>query len=109
MGSLLAKAFIEPTDLLGCNGPDGVCDPPSLHGDWWWGMIQVLTLMGMYGYVLFYASNLLSDGSELLLLVPAIAGSEPPPCPSSRARRLHTVQKRVNCLRMFDRTRRTPC
>ena len=28
----------------------------------------------MYGWVLFYASNMLSEGSELLLLVPSLAG-----------------------------------
>merc|ERR1719163_640115 len=28
----------------------------------------------IYAYVLFQASNLISDGSELLLLVPAVAG-----------------------------------
>ena len=38
------------------------------------GLIQVITLGGVYGYGLFYAANLISDGAELLLLVPAIAG-----------------------------------
>lgn len=37
------------------------------------GMMQVLFLIGMYGYVLFVASNMISDGSELLLLVPSLA------------------------------------
>lgn len=36
-------------------------------------MAQILFLTGMYGYVLFVASNLISDGSELLLLVPSLA------------------------------------
>lgn len=36
-------------------------------------MQQVLFLTGMYGYVLFNAANILSDGSELLLLVPQLA------------------------------------
>eukprot|EP00434_Breviolum_minutum_P045737 symbB.v1.2.041068.t1/scaffold7798.1/size9252/1 len=36
-------------------------------------MAQIIFLTGMYGYVLFQASNLISDGSELLLLVPAAA------------------------------------
>eukprot|EP00403_Amphidinium_massartii_P019308 CAMPEP_0178412988 /NCGR_PEP_ID=MMETSP0689_2-20121128/22298_1 /TAXON_ID=160604 /ORGANISM="Amphidinium massartii, Strain CS-259" /LENGTH=563 /DNA_ID=CAMNT_0020034251 /DNA_START=98 /DNA_END=1789 /DNA_ORIENTATION=- len=36
-------------------------------------MSQILFLTGMYGYVLFLASNLISDGSELLLLVPRFA------------------------------------
>merc|ERR1740130_2519539 len=37
-------------------------------------MIQVLILMAGYGYLLFYASNMLSEGSELLLLVPSLSG-----------------------------------
>ena len=36
--------------------------------------MQALTLMALYGFVLFQASNLLSEGSELLLLVPQLAG-----------------------------------
>eukprot|EP00930_Biecheleria_cincta_P011011 TRINITY_DN11347_c0_g1_i2.p1 TRINITY_DN11347_c0_g1~~TRINITY_DN11347_c0_g1_i2.p1 ORF type:complete len:585 (-),score=110.89 TRINITY_DN11347_c0_g1_i2:193-1947(-) len=36
-------------------------------------MAQILFLTGMYAYVLFQASNLISDGSELLLLVPPLA------------------------------------
>lgn len=36
-------------------------------------MAQIIFLTGMYGYVLFMASNLISDGSELLLLVPSLA------------------------------------
>ncbi len=30
--------------------------------------------MGGYGYMLSYGSNMISDGSELLLLVPSLAG-----------------------------------
>merc|ERR1719171_2270987 len=37
-------------------------------------MVQCLTLFFMYGFVLFNASNMLSEGSEMLLLVPSIAG-----------------------------------
>ena len=39
-----------------------------------YGFVQLLFLGGVYGYMLMYASNLISDGSELLLLVPAWAG-----------------------------------
>jgi hypothetical protein len=39
-----------------------------------YGFFQLLSLGGVYGYILFYASNLISDGSELLLLVPSLAG-----------------------------------
>jgi Ca2+/Na+ antiporter len=43
-------------------------------GDWLWGLLEVFGLMAVYGYVLFFASNQLSEGSELLLLVPSLAG-----------------------------------
>lgn len=82
MGAALASAFIPPGSLLGCEEgepefeggePVVTCIPPSLDGDWVWGMVQVLSLLAVYGYVLFTASNMLSEGSELLLLVPSLA------------------------------------
>lgn len=48
-------------------------DPKDLPDDAY-GLAQVLFLGAVYGYVLFNASNLISDGSELLLLVPSMAG-----------------------------------
>ena len=36
-------------------------------------LVQIMFFMGVYGYMLFEASNLISDGSELLLLVPRFA------------------------------------
>lgn len=36
------------------------------------GLIQVLTLLAVYGTVLYTASNLIANGSELLLLVPSL-------------------------------------
>lgn len=84
MGALLAKAFIPPDDILGCTvdmtgveeGEEGklVCLAPFSEADWYWGFLQVGTLMAVYGSVLFYASNTLANGSELLLLVPSLAG-----------------------------------
>ena len=84
MGLFLSKAFIPPDDLLGClvnttgleEGEEGevICLPPFSSPDWAWGFVQVLTLMALYGYILFFASNMLSAGSELLLLVPSVAG-----------------------------------
>ena len=84
MGAALAKAFIPPDDLLGCamnitgleEGEEGtvVCLPPFSEPDWFWGFAQVMMLMCVYGYILFFASNMLSAGSELLLLVPSLAG-----------------------------------
>ena len=38
------------------------------------GLFQVITLACIYGLGLTYAANLISDGSELLLLVPELAG-----------------------------------
>ena len=35
--------------------------------------VELGTLTALYGYVLFLAANLIADGSELLLLVPAMA------------------------------------
>lgn len=39
-----------------------------------YGFFQVLCVGAVYGYLLMFASNLISDGSELLLLVPSLAG-----------------------------------
>ena len=39
-----------------------------------YGLVQLISLGGVYGYILFNASNMISDGSELLLLVPSVAG-----------------------------------
>ena len=72
VGAMLSNAFIPPDSILGCD-EDG-CMAPFSSGDWAWGLIQVLSLMMVYAYILFTASNMLSDGSELLLLVPSIAG-----------------------------------
>jgi len=38
------------------------------------GLTGLLWLFLSYGYVLYYASNLIGEGSELLLLVPSLAG-----------------------------------
>ena len=39
-----------------------------------YGFVQVLFLLCTYAYVLSWSSNLISDGSELLLLVPSLRG-----------------------------------
>uniref|UniRef100_A0A6U4FF05 EF-hand domain-containing protein n=1 Tax=Phaeomonas parva TaxID=124430 RepID=A0A6U4FF05_9STRA len=54
----LSDLFIDAKDL-----PEGG-----------YGFCQLLFLLAAYGYILFQASNLISDGSELLLLVPSLAG-----------------------------------
>ena len=58
MGDILSAYFIEPKHL-----PEG-----------FGGSVQVLSLGVVYGYILFTGSNLISEGSELLLLIPSIAG-----------------------------------
>lgn len=54
----LSDLFISAEDL-----------PPGSYG-----FIQLLFLGAVYANLLMYASNLISDGSELLLLVPSLAG-----------------------------------
>jgi Ca2+/Na+ antiporter len=58
MGETLGKLFVNIETL-----------PAGGFGD-----VQVLFLGGTYAYILFQASNMISDGSELLLLVPSLAG-----------------------------------
>jgi len=58
MGGLLDKILISPELIKDEEG--GVC--------------KILFLMLVYGFILFKASNLISDGSELLLLIPSLAG-----------------------------------
>ena len=76
MGALISSAFIDPADLPGCYRDDetNAVSCPFDDPMWGWGLVQVLSIMAVYGYILFTASNMLSDGSELLLLVPSIAG-----------------------------------
>ncbi|KAJ9460115.1 hypothetical protein DIPPA_11218 [Diplonema papillatum] len=52
MGEIPGKVFIEP-DTLPQDGN---------------GLVQVLFLGAVYGYILFNASGMISEGSELLLL-----------------------------------------
>ena len=58
MGSYLSTFFIDVEDI-----PDTFA-----------GFVQLLFLFVVYGYILFQASNMISNGSELLLLVPKLAG-----------------------------------
>eukprot|EP01062_Namystynia_karyoxenos_P055774 TRINITY_DN46819_c0_g1_i1.p1 TRINITY_DN46819_c0_g1~~TRINITY_DN46819_c0_g1_i1.p1 ORF type:complete len:592 (+),score=215.81 TRINITY_DN46819_c0_g1_i1:119-1777(+) len=52
MGNIMEKLFVDPEHL-----PEG-----------WPGMVQMLFLGAVYGYILLHASNMISDSSELLLL-----------------------------------------
>eukprot|EP00049_Salpingoeca_infusionum_P026725 m.27542 g.27542 ORF g.27542 m.27542 type:complete len:576 (+) comp8937_c1_seq2:50-1777(+) len=69
----LQDLFIDPTFLPGgdnCNftSQDDFCSKNA------YGFIQVLLLLFFYAFVLFWASNLISEGSELLLLIPSLKG-----------------------------------
>lgn len=55
---LLKSLFVDPEQL-----PEG-----------FGGMVQILFLSLVYGYLLFMGANLISDGSELLLLIPSLSG-----------------------------------
>jgi len=48
-------------------------DPSKLDPNWG-GSIQLIFLLLVYGFILSKSSALISDGSELLLLIPALAG-----------------------------------
>ena len=39
-----------------------------------YGLFQLLFITSIYGYILYNGSNMISDGSELLLLIPSMAG-----------------------------------
>ena len=54
----LTDLFVDVSTLP--EGPSGLC--------------QLATLTIYYGYVLYIAANMIGDGSELLLLVPSLAG-----------------------------------
>jgi hypothetical protein len=58
MGSFMTKLFVDPGELP----HDG------------YGIVQLIFLTLVYGYILSYSSNMISDGSELLLLIPSVAG-----------------------------------
>jgi len=55
------------TDLI--ESMEGLFKTYSVQDTW----AQVLIQTGLYGYVLFVAANMIGDGAELLLLVPAYA------------------------------------
>lgn len=62
MGEVMGKLFIDVTSLPGHDEFD------------FFGCVQLAFLGLAYAYVLFFASNMISDGSELLLLVPSLSG-----------------------------------
>mmetsp|Transcript_36673 Transcript_36673/g.80388 ORF Transcript_36673/g.80388 Transcript_36673/m.80388 type:complete len:566 (+) Transcript_36673:79-1776(+) len=64
LGTMLAANASQPED-------SGGLFPELTAADAW---APVLMQTALYGYVLFVAANMIGDGAELLLLVPAYAG-----------------------------------
>jgi len=84
MGESLSKVFINLEDLPGlyslqeqCTKDDfdsGSCFTSVHHlSPSFGGIFQLVFLAFVYGSILFQASNLIAEGSELLLLIPKIA------------------------------------
>uniref|UniRef100_A0A7S3PG68 Sodium/calcium exchanger membrane region domain-containing protein n=1 Tax=Aplanochytrium stocchinoi TaxID=215587 RepID=A0A7S3PG68_9STRA len=78
MGETLGKLFVPLSSLPGLYEYPAECKEPVFNPEdhlkpTFGGIVQLLFLACVYGCILFYASNLISDGSELLLLIPSIA------------------------------------
>lgn len=78
MGETLSKLFIPLDSLPGLYKLPDNCVEPEFNADenlrvTFGGVAQLAFLAFTYGYILFYASNMIADGSELLLLIPKIA------------------------------------
>ncbi|KAK8824276.1 hypothetical protein WA556_003599 [Blastocystis sp. ATCC 50177/Nand II] len=58
MGEVLSKLFVDVESILQTG----------------FGMVQLLFLFCVYSYILFKGASLISDGSELLLLIPRWSG-----------------------------------
>eukprot|EP01063_Lacrimia_lanifica_P015568 TRINITY_DN22274_c0_g1_i1.p2 TRINITY_DN22274_c0_g1~~TRINITY_DN22274_c0_g1_i1.p2 ORF type:complete len:581 (+),score=255.35 TRINITY_DN22274_c0_g1_i1:55-1797(+) len=65
MEEAMASMFVQP-ELFGCRNETG----GALDCSDGYGFFQLFFHAAVYGYVLFQASNLISEGSELLLLTP---------------------------------------
>eukprot|EP00042_Codosiga_hollandica_P030140 m.173729 g.173729 ORF g.173729 m.173729 type:complete len:609 (-) comp53275_c1_seq1:41-1867(-) len=80
MGTTLSNLFVDPTTLYGgvnCFQPDSTNTSiplPCDHENRGYGFVQVLFLLLIYAYILSWSSNMISDGSELLLLLPEWKG-----------------------------------
>jgi len=72
MGTTLGKMFIDPAAPIPCNATQLDCG--GVIPDDGYGWVQLLFLFFAYGYVLYFSSGLISDGSELLLLIPSMSG-----------------------------------
>ena len=77
MGEFISKLFVDLKALPSLYELPDVCLEPQFVPDdhlrvTFGGIVQLLFLAGIYSMFLFKASNLIADGSELLLLIPSI-------------------------------------
>jgi hypothetical protein len=70
MGAVLEGMFIKPAALPG--GSECFSHEPDFCEESGYGMLQVLGLAAAYAYMLAYGSGLISDGAELLQVVPSL-------------------------------------
>jgi hypothetical protein len=70
----LSDLFIDVAKTCPANG---TATPEHLIPEDGFGLVQLLFLMFVYGYILANASKMIADGSELLLLVldPGVVGA----------------------------------
>lgn len=77
MGETLSKLFVPLHSLPGLYDLPDECVNPDAYGveldPTFGGIVQLLFLGLVYGFVLYQASNMIADGSELLLLLPQVA------------------------------------
>ncbi|GBG28916.1 Sodium/calcium exchanger NCL1 [Hondaea fermentalgiana] len=77
MGETLSKLFVPLHSLPGLYDLPDQCIEPQAYGisldPTFGGIVQLMFLGLVYGFVLYQASNMIADGSELLLLLPEVA------------------------------------
>lgn len=76
MGEQLSKLFVSLETLPGLYALPNDCLQPGTYAfaPSFGGVLQILFLGSAYAFVLFHASNMIADGSELLLLIPEVSG-----------------------------------
>lgn len=67
-------SWSDDCNYLPGNVSDNTANYADCHENSAYGFVQVLFLGAVYGVILSHASDLISDGSELLLLVPSLKG-----------------------------------
>lgn len=120
MGAVLEGMFVKASTLPG--GVDCCSDDPEYCEQSAYGVIQVLGLAAVYAGVLSHGSRLISDGAELLQVVPSLqhlVGSivlpvlgTVPDCARTRSRCVlvarHSVRACHPVMRFFTRDSEQP-